>query len=324
MTKGRHARRRAIKRNRQIRSAVAGFGVVAICMIGVVTVATHHDDSGTTSVEPSDPSDPLRPTSTAISTLRVSTTNAGSEPDGATSTSDPTATSTSLARTVSSTVLRGKVVVIDPGHNGGNSSHSAEINRQVPMAEGRTKECDTSGTQTNDGYPEHAFTFDVASQAAADLRAKGATVYLTRDTDNGVGPCVDERAASGGAHDADVAISIHGDGGPASGRGFHVLRPAGCSGCHNEIVQSSSTFASILRDTYLSQTSMPVSDYLGSDGIMPRTDLAGINLSTVPKVFIECGNMRNATDAEMMKSASYRRKAALAIANGITLYLASS
>ncbi|HET8929846.1 MAG TPA: N-acetylmuramoyl-L-alanine amidase, partial [Acidimicrobiales bacterium] len=87
--------------------------------------------------------------------------------------------------------LRGKVVVIDPGHNGGNSSHPAEIGRQVPMAEGRTKECDTSGTQTNDGYPEHEFTFDVANRLAAALRARGAAVYLTRDDDSGVGPCVD-------------------------------------------------------------------------------------------------------------------------------------
>jgi len=32
----------------------------------------------------------------------------------------------------------------------------------------------------------------------------------------------------------------------------------------------------------------------GTNGIVPRFDLAGVNLTTAPKVLIECGNMRNA------------------------------
>jgi N-acetylmuramoyl-L-alanine amidase len=45
---------------------------------------------------------------------------------------------------------------------------------------------------------------------------------LTRDSDNGVGPCVDQRAALANAAKPDAIISIHADGGPASGHGFHV------------------------------------------------------------------------------------------------------
>jgi N-acetylmuramoyl-L-alanine amidase len=44
-------------------------------------------------------------------------------------------------------------------------------------------------------------------------------------------------------------------------------------------------------------TGQNVSTYLGSGGIQPRNDLAGLNLPTVPKVFIECANMRNAQDS---------------------------
>ena len=40
-------------------------------------------------------------------------------------------------------------------------------------------------------------------------------------------------------------------------------------------------------------TGHPYSDYLGEEGIDVRTDLGGLNLSTVPKVFLEVGNMRN-------------------------------
>src|SRR5688572_25759566 len=46
------------------------------------------------------------------------------------------------------------VVVLDPGHNGGNAAASAEIARPVP-AGGFTKPCNTTGTATIDGYAEH-------------------------------------------------------------------------------------------------------------------------------------------------------------------------
>ena len=321
MTGGRHVRSRS-RRAAQIRSATIGFAVIAICAAAIGLIAFRHDDDSPTAAGA---------TTTAISqqssAAPANTDASGASTSTATATSALSATTTSVAAAApskaSSTSLTGKIIVIDPGHNGGNSAHSSEINRLVP-AGGFEKACDTSGTETNDGYPEHAFTFDVATQAAADLRARGATVFLTRPDDNGVGPCVDARAASGGLHHANVAISIHADGGPADGRGFHVLPPAGCSGCNNDIVAPSAAFATILRDTFRSETPMPTSTYLGTDGIMPRTDLAGINLSTVPKVFIECGNMRNATDAALLKDPSFRKTAAAAIADGITLYLASS
>ena len=42
---------------------------------------------------------------------------------------------------------------------------------------------------------------------------------------------------------------------------------------------------------------MPYATYLGNAGLSERSDLGGLNLSDVPKVFIETGNMRSATDA---------------------------
>ena len=49
--------------------------------------------------------------------------------------------------------LAGKVVGIDPGHNGGNFSDPTFINQ--PVWNGREEEaCDTTGTETNAGYTE--------------------------------------------------------------------------------------------------------------------------------------------------------------------------
>ncbi|MBK3589791.1 N-acetylmuramoyl-L-alanine amidase, partial [Streptomyces sp. MBT57] len=44
-------------------------------------------------------------------------------------------------------------------------------------------------------------------------------------------------------------------------------------------------------------------------------------LSTVPKVFVECGNMRDPKDAALLTSASWRQKAAQGMADGIADHL---
>jgi N-acetylmuramoyl-L-alanine amidase len=54
---------------------------------------------------------------------------------------------------------------------------------------------------------------------------------------------------------------------------------------------------------------------------VPRDDLAGLNLTTVPKVLIEIGNMQNAGDAALEVSASFQQAAADAIAQAIVEFL---
>jgi N-acetylmuramoyl-L-alanine amidase len=217
--------------------------------------------------------------------------------------------------------LAGRVVVIDPGHNGANAANPGVINRLVP-AGGFSKACDTTGTATDAGYPESAYNFDVATRVAPILTGKGIKVVLTRRSDTGVGPCVNERAAIGDAAGADAAISIHADGGPATGRGFHVIQPALVPGYTDRIVAPSHALALAVRAGFLAGTAMPYATYIGDQGLDTRGDLGGLNLSTVPKVFIECGNMRNATDAGLLSSAAFRQQAAEALAQGIEAFLA--
>ena len=61
--------------------------------------------------------------------------------------------------------------------------------------------------------------------------------------------------------------------------------------------------------------------YDGTGGVKFRDDLAGLNLSRVPKVFIECANMRNAADAALLTSPRWQAGAARAIATGLTAFL---
>lgn len=235
-------------------------------------------------------------------------------------TTEPTTTSEPTTTTIARLPLSGKVIAIDAGHNGGNAAHSAEINQLVDAGNGVTKACDTSGTASNDGYPEYEFTLSVAKDLQSQLEAHGATVVMVRNDSSGWGPCITQRATVGNDANADIAISIHGDGNDSPGtRGFHLLVPQ-TTNVNGAIAPASNRFGTILRDSFLA-TGMPVSNYLGTNGIMSRGDLGGLNLSTVPKVFIECGNMRNATDASMMRSPGFQQAAASAITAAIVQFL---
>ena len=220
---------------------------------------------------------------------------------------------------VGSEPLAGKVVGIDPGHNGLNYSAPGTIDQPVSNGTG-TEPCDTTGTATDSGYTEAAFNFAVATALATDLEAEGASVVLTRPNNDGVGPCVTTRSAIINQAHADVAVDIHADGGPAGGRGFAVLEPVPV-GPNDAVIGPSQSFGSIVRDQFASGTAMPISDYDGVDGIQPRSDLAGLNLTTVPKVLIECGNMRNGTDAALLESPAFQQEAATALARAVTEFL---
>jgi N-acetylmuramoyl-L-alanine amidase len=217
--------------------------------------------------------------------------------------------------------LAGTVIALDPGHNGGNWTDAAAINRLV-NAVTQWKPCDTTGTQTDAGYTEHAFAFDVAIRLARLLRDKGATVVLTRANDHGIGPCITRRAAIGNRAHADAAISIHADGGPPGGSGFDVIEPGLVPGYTNSIIAPSHRLGVDIRNAYHAMTGEPYADYVGHRALDVRTDLGGLNLSTVPKVFIECGNMRNAADAAKLSSARFRQRIAEALAAGFAAFLA--
>lgn len=207
------------------------------------------------------------------------------------------------------------VVVLDPGHNGANASHPARINRPVPAGRGRTKPCNTTGTATDAGYPEHAFTFDVASRVRDLLTARGVRVVLTRPDDTGVGPCVDERAMIGNEADALAVVSIHADGTTDTGaHGFHVSYPA--PPLNDAQGEPSRALAVALRDA-MTAGGFAVSSYLGDRGLFPRDDLGGLNLSERPAVLVECGNMRNPAEAAAFTDPAGRRRYAAAIAAGI-------
>lgn len=215
--------------------------------------------------------------------------------------------------------LSGRVIVVDPGHNG---RYLRAVNtRLVPDGRGGRKACNTSGTASTGGYAEHAFTWSVATKLAAQLRARGATVILTRPNDRGVGPCVDERAAIGNRARADLVLSIHADGARARDRGFHIIRSTRMAG-GTDVTRRSARLATITRESVSRVTGMPRSNYLGGGtAITPRADIAGLNLSRVPAVILEAGNMRSAADLRLLRSRSFHTKQANALTQAAVRFL---
>lgn len=213
--------------------------------------------------------------------------------------------------------IAGMIVFIDPGHNGAND---ASISRQVPTGRGGTKNCQASGTSTNSGYPEHTFNWETALRLRAALNALGVRTAMSRGNDNALGPCIDQRATTANGLHPNAIVSLHADGGPASGRGFHVnysappLNPAQAG--------PSVQFARIMRDQ-LKASGIPSANYIGQDGMYGRSDLAGLNLAQYPSILVELGNMKNPADSAQMESPQGRQKYADGLVKGVAGFLAA-
>jgi N-acetylmuramoyl-L-alanine amidase len=211
--------------------------------------------------------------------------------------------------------VAGQTIVLDPGHG---ASSEFPNSQQVPNGRGGTKDCQTSGTSTNAGFPEHTFNWDVVAKIRAQLEARGAKVVLTRADDSGPAPCVDKRAEIANAAQPAAIVSIHGDGGPPSGHGFHVNYSA--PPVFPSQGDPSMRLATAMRDALVG-AGLTESTYIGSAGLYGRGDLAGLNLAQYPEVLVELGNMRNADDAAAMSSDAGQTAYATAVVNGIVAYL---
>src|ERR1700736_3719123 len=155
------------------------------------------------------------------------------------------------------------IVFLDPGHNGAND---ASISRQVSDGRGGMKDCQTSGSSTPDGYQEHTFNWEVVLRIRSLLNQLGVRSALSRGNDNALGPCVDERASMANAIQPNAIVSIHADGGPPSGRGFHVNYSA--PPLNQAQSGPSVQLAQTMRDQLTAAGFVPAT-YIGSHGLYP-------------------------------------------------------
>lgn len=220
--------------------------------------------------------------------------------------------------------LAGRVIVIDPGHQLGNSN--PRFARQISATRFNgsiVKGCNTTGTATNAGLPEATFTWRVAKRLRTLLEDQGATVVLTRSSNSrdAWGPCTWDRARIGTEAGADAMVSIHADGASPRGRGFHVIAPSSIAGWTTDMVKPSRRLARAMISGMTRAGAEPAT-YLSSP-LSVRADQTTLNFSDVPTVIVETGNMRNGSDAARMSSARGQQQYAQWLAAGITAYFSA-
>lgn len=217
--------------------------------------------------------------------------------------------------------LAGRVILIDPGHQLGNSNpRFAKQMSQTKFNGAITKGCNTTGTATNAGFPEATFTWKVARQLVPMLEAAGARVELTRSSNSydDWGPCVWDRAAKANRLGADAMVSIHADGASAGSKGFFAMRPALIPGYTDDVIGKDRRLARAMV-AGMAGAGAPRSNYIPGQ-IMVSRDTTSLNLSNVPTVTIELGNMRNAEEARRMSSRAGQKQYAEWLYAGLLRY----
>lgn len=213
-------------------------------------------------------------------------------------------------------MLTGKTIVIDPGHSNGQ-----HLTNKVPDGRGGNKICNTSGTATNSGYPEHTATWEVALILQAELQEKGATVHLTKKDDHADKVCVDRRGQIPNEKHADAFLSIHANGSQSSApHGFFVMvsNPPLNSAQGEPSRKLARAVSEGLRGAGLTPSTI-----FGADPA-PRSDLATLNFAKVPAVMVELGEMRNPQDAQRLSSPQGQQQYASGLAKGIISFLSTS
>ena len=275
-----------------------------------------------------------KPTATATSKPAATATSeptatATSKPT-ATATSKPTATATSKPSSEVSAapgnpmaagntpsiditeeskgLLDGVKIGIDPGHQ----AHSNSAQEPVSPGSKETKAKVSSGTQgVKTRVPEYEVNLQVALLLKDALEAQGATVYMTRDT-NDVDISNVERAEMMNELGVDVVLRLHCNGSTnqsTSGIGLYVKSSG-------EGAEESYAISEVLI------AAMGEATGANTESVHVRDSYSGLNWSTVPSILVEMGYMSNPDEDEKLCSPEYQSELVHGMVNGLIAYFA--
>jgi len=181
--------------------------------------------------------------------------------------------------------LSGRVIVIDPGHGGSD-----------PGAVGRN------------GLQEKVIVLDVGLRVAEKLRAQGAKVVMTRDTD--VFIPLAQRVSIAENAGAEIFVSIHANAHPDPGIG----------GTETYYYRNKATSTASANLATLSQSELVGALRLRDIGVKDANFLV-IRQTSMPSVLLELGFLSNAHEESLMRTDEFRQNAADAIYRSIQGYL---
>jgi N-acetylmuramoyl-L-alanine amidase len=177
--------------------------------------------------------------------------------------------------------LKGKVIVIDPGHGG----------------------IDAGALGTKYGTQEKTVNLQTARYVADKLRQLGARVTMTR-TGEGDSPALFQRVALSETLGADAFISIHYNSSPKPASGTLTFFYQ-----EKKDLPLAQAIEARLRDLYgMKSNGLSFGDY----HVLRENDR--------PAVLVELGFLTNPRDEAMIRTADYQRRAAEAIVAGLKDY----
>ena len=184
--------------------------------------------------------------------------------------------------------LAGKVVIVDPGH--GNQDSGA----------------------VGFGVKEKDLTLAIGLKLRDTLQHDGATVYMTRDTDDFLPVMARPQFAI--AHNADLFVSIHCDSsGPDNSHSgttvyFHAQNPI----CRRMAADISARVAEV--------SGIP-QDGIKSDTIRFATGFGVLRGSPMPAVLVECGYVNSSSDVVKLQDPDTQQRIAEGIVAGLGDFL---
>ena len=205
----------------------------------------------------------------------------------------------------------GHVVLIDPGHQ----AHGDSATEPNGPGSSTMKARVTGGTRgTSTGVYEYELTLDISLQLRDELRSRGYTVYMTRETHD-VNISNMERAKMAEQVGADISVRIHANGADSgSTNGALALVPSASNPYIPQLAAESKRLGEDILNAYCSVTG------LVNLGVSGNDTMTGINWSSVPVMILEMGFMTNAAEDEKMEDSDFQQKMVRGIADGIDKY----
>ena len=222
-------------------------------------------------------------------------------------------TTTAPAPAIQTPAPQSAVICIDAGHQAHGDSSLEPVG---PGASERKPKVSDGATGVASHRPESQVNLEIAMKLRDELRRRGYTVVMVRETQD-VNISNSQRAAVANNAHAALFIRLHCDGtNDHSAHGLSTLVPAS-NQWTAPILASSTPAAQIVHRATLAATGAV------DRKVVSRGDLSGFNWCTVPAVLIEMGFLSSPDEDRLLNTEDYQWKLARGMADGVAQYVAS-